>query len=96
MSTFEHPAADHPGRPCDHVTAIRPVEADADSCQQCLDAGGTWNELWLCLSCGWVSWWGSSRGPHPTDHYTETDHPIAAPLIGVPGVRWCFVDQRFV
>jgi uncharacterized UBP type Zn finger protein len=96
MPTFADSGADHTGRPCDHISAIRPVEPDANSCQECLARGAMWNELWLCLSCGWVSSWRPSSGPHTADHYTETDHPIAAPLTGAPGVRWCFADQRFV
>jgi uncharacterized UBP type Zn finger protein len=53
-----------------------------------------WRELWLCLCCGWVSCCNDSDGRHAEAHYAETDHPIAAPLCGPPGIRWCFVHQR--
>lgn len=78
-------------RPCKHLAAAQPVEPDFDRCEECLAAGQEWSELWLCLTCGWVSCWESSR-----EHYAETDHPIAMPLAGPPSVRWCFIDERFV
>ena len=82
--------------PCTHLDVIRPVEPDADSCRACLAAGQSWTDLWLCLSCGWVSSSQSSAARPDSEHYAETDHPIAATLIGPPRACWCFVDQRYV
>jgi uncharacterized UBP type Zn finger protein len=75
---------------------LRPVEPDTDSGRRCLAAGHDSSELWLCLGCGWVSSSERPHGPPASEHYAETDHPIAAPLTGPPGVRWCFIDKRFV
>lgn len=84
------------GNGCKHARVIRPVEPDADERRKCLAAGKAWEDLWLCLSCGWVSCSDPSSGRPADQHYAETDHPIAAPLAGPPGVRWCFVHRRFV
>jgi uncharacterized UBP type Zn finger protein len=81
---------------CKHLTAIRPVEPNEEEGRKCLAAGTAWEDLWLCLSCGWVSCSAPSSGRPENQHYAETDHPIAAPLAGPPGVRWCFVHKRFV
>jgi uncharacterized UBP type Zn finger protein len=81
---------------CVHLTAIRPVEPAEQGRRESLAAGYPWEDLWLCLSCGWVSCPASPAGRPADQHYAETDHPIAAPLAGPPGVRWCFVHQRFV
>jgi uncharacterized UBP type Zn finger protein len=97
MSTHPHsPAPGTSARPCTHLAAIRPVEPDADSCRRCLAAGQTSTDLWLCLSCGWVSGSLSSRAQPNDEHYAETDHPIAARLAGPRAPRWCFIDQRYV
>jgi len=81
---------------CQHTTRIRPVVPNTDCCRDCLTSGQTWVELWLCLTCGWVACSNDSPGCHAEAHYVETDHPIAAPLLGPPGVRWCFIHQRNV
>jgi uncharacterized UBP type Zn finger protein len=60
----------------------------------CLTSGQTWVELWLCLTSGWVACCNDSPGWHAEAHYVETDHPTAAPLLGPPGVRWCFIHRR--
>jgi uncharacterized UBP type Zn finger protein len=94
------PPLDPPSVPsehgCSHKARIRPVTPAADHCPVCAAAGTSWDELWLCLSCGWVSCSNDSPGRHAEAHYAETDHPIAAPLGGPPGTRWCFVHQRHI
>ena len=82
--------------PCRHLTRIGPVEPANAYCPDCLATGKVWRELWLCLTCGWVACSNDSPGRHAEAHYAETDHPIAAPLHGPAGTRWCFIDQRFV
>jgi uncharacterized UBP type Zn finger protein len=83
-------------RPCHHVAHLDPVEAQTARCQQCLDCGNYWIELWLCLSCGWVACSNDSPNQHAKAHYEETDHPVAVPLRPSPTVRWCYVHQRAV
>jgi uncharacterized UBP type Zn finger protein len=84
------------GHGCKHLGAIRPVEPDEDGCRHWLSAGKALKDLWLCVSCGWISCAATSSDRPDDQHYSETDHPIAAPLAGPPGIRWCFVCVRFV
>jgi uncharacterized UBP type Zn finger protein len=84
------------GQRCRHVARIRPVEPAGNSCPECLASGQNWVDLWLCLTCGWVACSNTSPGHHAAAHYAETDHPIAAPLTGPPGTRWCFIHERFI
>jgi uncharacterized UBP type Zn finger protein len=96
MPTHTRSADSTPVKPCKHLAAIRPVEPAGNSCRECVATGRRWDQLWLCLTCGWVSCGATSPARHAADHYSETDHPIAAPLMGPPGVRWCFIDQRWI
>jgi uncharacterized UBP type Zn finger protein len=82
--------------PCNHVVAARPVEPYSSGCQECLDRGDGWDELWVCLSCGWVACSNASPNQHAKAHYQETDHPVAVRLEGGTRTRWCFVHQRTV
>src|SRR4051794_16110146 len=82
--------------PCSHVAVGHPVQPHSVNCQECLDRGDDWVELWLCLSCGWVACSDDSPNQHARAHYEETDHPIAAPLRHGPCPRWCYVHERAV
>jgi uncharacterized UBP type Zn finger protein len=87
--------ADHAGRrPCRHLAVARAVEPHSTGCQECLDRGSDWVELWLCLSCGWVACSDHSPKHHARLHYEETDHPVAIPLRHGPSPIWCHVHQR--
>ena len=83
-------------RPCHHVAHIHPVEPHSSTCQGCLDSGGNWAGLWMCLSCGWVACSDDSPNQHAKAHYEETDHPVALHLRNGPSQRWCYVHQRAV
>ncbi|WP_370585189.1 UBP-type zinc finger domain-containing protein [Nocardia sp. XZ_19_231] len=96
MPARVRPRRRKPGKPCAHLAEARPVQVDPSSHQDCLHAGHAEGKLWVCLTCGWVSCPGSAQAPPGFGHYSETDHPIAAPLAGPPGARWCFIDARWV
>jgi uncharacterized UBP type Zn finger protein len=83
-------------RPCHHVAHIRPVEPQVAACDECLDRGGSWVDLWLCLSCGWVACSDDSPNQHSKAHYEETDHPVAVTLQHEPPARWCYIHHRAV
>jgi hypothetical protein len=88
--------ATQPTKPCFHIARICPVVPGGERCSECMTDGNTWGSLRLCLTCGWVACSNNSSGYHAQAHYAHTDHPIASPLTGPPGVRWCFVHQRYV
>src|SRR5918995_2483710 len=50
---------------CSHIAELHPVEPHTPSgCEECLQTGGRWVHLRLCLSCGHVGCCDSSPGKH--------------------------------
>ena len=78
---------------CPHVTALKPVPARTQGCEECLKLGSSWVHLRLCLTCGHVGCCDSSPNGHATKHFAHTTHPVIASF--EPGERWawCYVDQ---
>ena len=81
---------------CPHVTALKPVPARAEGCEECLQIGSSWVHLRLCLSCGHVGCCDSSPNRHATKHFHVTEHPVIASF--EPGERWawCYVEQAML
>jgi uncharacterized UBP type Zn finger protein len=59
-----------------HYDAIRRVKARSTGCSPCLNTGGRWLHLRMCLTCGEVGCSDESANRHAVKHYEETDHPI--------------------
>jgi uncharacterized UBP type Zn finger protein len=96
MSRTIVPASGAMHERCPHLAATHPVAPRSGICRECVDIGQNWVELWLCLTCGWVACSDDSSGQHARAHYEETDHAVAAPLHGPPGIRWCYAEERSV
>ncbi len=78
---------------CPHVDQIRPVTPSARGCEECLQAGGDWVHLRLCMTCGHVGCCDSSKGKHATLHHRSTTHPIVKSLEPGEDWAWCYVDE---
>ena len=78
---------------CTHMDQIRPVSPSAQGCEECLETGGRWVHLRMCLTCGHVGCCDSSPGKHATAHFTETDHPIMRSAEPGESWKWCYVDE---
>ena len=78
---------------CPHVSEIRDVSPNTPGCKECLETGGRWVHLRLCLSCGHVGCCDSSPGCHATKHFHASRHPIVRSLEPGEDWRWCFVDE---
>jgi uncharacterized UBP type Zn finger protein len=86
----------HPER-CTHLETIRDVEARTpEGCEECLQIGGTWVHLRLCLSCGHVGCCDNSPNRHATAHFKSTSHPIVESFEPGEEWRWCYVDGVYV
>jgi uncharacterized UBP type Zn finger protein len=97
MPAASHPDNEQGGRgACDHVSITHLVQPYTAGCQQCLERGCGWVELWLCLTCGWVACSNDSPHQHAKAHYEEKDHPVAVSLQRGTRTRWCYVHQRAV
>jgi uncharacterized UBP type Zn finger protein len=81
---------------CQHVDQIQDVKPTTEGCEACLETGGWWVNLRLCLICGYVGCCDDSPGKHATQHFHETGHPIIQ--LGIEGgeERWCYVDNVYV
>ncbi len=78
---------------CTHMDQIRPVSPSAQGCEECLETGGRWVHLRMCLTCGHVGCCDSSPGKHATAHFAETDHPIMRSAEPGESWKWCYVDE---
>lgn len=78
---------------CSHLDTIATVTANTQGCEECLQTGGRWVHLRMCLVCGHVGCCDSSPGKHATRHYRESGHALVQSA--EPGEQWgwCYVDQ---
>lgn len=86
---------------CEHLAGVarhRPhgVRPSAPGCQECLEHGGAWVHLRLCLTCGHVGCCDSSPHQHATRHYEETGHPVMKSFEPGEEWAWCYVDELAV
>ena len=80
---------------CSHVTAEMPrhVERPTKGCKECLEIGGRWVHLRICLSCGHVGCCDNSPNKHATAHFHETEHPLIRSAEPGEEWAWCYVDD---
>jgi ubiquitin-hydrolase Zn-finger-containing protein len=76
----------------DHVHVTELPEA-VDGCEECLETGGAWVHLRICLECGHVGCCDSSPGRHASAHEQSSGHPIIRSLEPGETWSWCFPDQ---
>lgn len=78
---------------CTHLDQIRDVEPSGKGCKECLETGGRWVHLRLCLTCGHVGCCDSSPNTHATKHFHATQHPVIRSFQPGERWRWCYVDE---
>ena len=78
---------------CPHVTALHPVPARTQGCEECQKIGSPWVHLRLCLTCGHVGCCDSSLNRHATKHFKQQAHPVMASFESGERWAWCYVDQ---
>ena len=82
---------------CSHIAELHPVEPHTPSgCEECLQTGGRWVHLRLCLSCGHVGCCDSSPGKHATKHFHATTHPMIRSYEPGEDWAWCYADEVFL
>ena len=84
---------------CSHIDETLKRHAAKPSghgCQECLETGGEWVHLRLCLACGHVGCCDNSPNRHATKHAHHTQHPVIRSY--EPGEEWgyCYPDDLFV
>jgi hypothetical protein len=89
---FTGAAAD---RPCSHLAQARVFEATTHECSQCVESGGTWPALRMCLVCGFVGCCDTSASKHMRAHHEATGHSIFRSIRLREGWGWCYEDAAF-
>jgi CPA1 family monovalent cation:H+ antiporter len=84
-----------PNAACEHLAnaCAVPNPVTPTGCEECLDEGGDWVHLRLCMDCGHVGCCDSSVGKHATKHYQDCGHPVVRSFEPGEAWRWCFIDQ---
>jgi hypothetical protein len=80
---------------CTHLDEIglTSVPSSVPGCEDCLNIGGRWVHLRICLSCGHVGCCDSSPNRHATAHNHGTGHPIIRSLERGEDWCWCYTDK---
>ncbi|WP_026910429.1 UBP-type zinc finger domain-containing protein [Patulibacter minatonensis] len=76
----------------DHVK-ITALPEEVPGCEDCLEVGGVWLHLRICLECGHVGCCDDSPGQHATKHAGAAEHPIIRSIEPGEDWSWCFLDQ---
>src|SRR5512142_705876 len=82
-------------KPCSHLASARFFEPSTDVCHQCVDAGGFWPALRMCLACGFIGCCDTSVSKHMHQHYEATGHPLFRSIRLREGWIWCYEDAAF-
>ncbi|HEY7731525.1 MAG TPA: UBP-type zinc finger domain-containing protein [Gaiellaceae bacterium] len=64
-----------------------------EGCEECLEIGGSWVHLRMCLTCGKVGCCDSSPNRHASAHFKEDGHPLVRSAEPGEDWVWCYVDQ---
>jgi uncharacterized UBP type Zn finger protein len=81
---------------CTHLWAIQPVQPSAPGCEECLEIGGWWVHLRMCLTCGHVGCCDQSPNRHATKHFLATRHPLIRSLEMGEDWIWCYIDEVYL
>ena len=82
---------------CTHRDQIRVVSLPEHvaGCEECLETGGRWLHLRMCMTCGKVGCCDSSPNRHATRHARELEHPILRSAEPGEDWSWCMVDDTY-
>jgi len=80
---------------CDHFDHLPAAVARTHGCEECLQIGGTWVHLRMCLACGHVGCCNASEHRHARRHFEATGHPVMRSAQPGEGWGWCYVHQWY-
>ncbi len=84
---------------CRHLKAVSTPRREAlvpssKGCKECLETGGEWVHLRLCMTCGHVGCCDDSPNKHATRHFHATKHPVVKSFEPGEDWAWCYVDDE--
>ena len=81
---------------CTHLDTVEDVTPSGDGCQECLQAGGRWVHLRMCMRCGHIGCCDNSPGRHATGHWkANASHPVIRSYEPGEDWWWCYADDLF-
>jgi uncharacterized UBP type Zn finger protein len=75
---------------CEHLTGVPAEEVEAEGCVSCLEMGGRWVHLRMCLGCGRVGCCDDSPNRHARAHAADSGHPAVRSAEPGEFWAWCF------
>jgi hypothetical protein len=80
---------------CTHISDLTTARPTGTGCVECLEIGGNWVHLRVCVECGHVGCCDQSPNTHATKHSHQTDHFVIRSY--EPGEAWwyCYADDAF-
>jgi len=80
---------------CTHLDSIQVTALPEPllGCEECLEMGGRWMHLRMCLACGKVGCCDNSPNRHATAHFHETSHALIRSAEPDEEWVWCYVDE---
>jgi len=84
---------------CKHLGSLerkrtKAVHPSSHGCKECLESGGEWVHLRLCMTCGHVGCCDDSPNRHATRHHHATKHPVIKSFEPGEDWGWCYVDEE--
>ncbi|MCY0852578.1 UBP-type zinc finger domain-containing protein [Cupriavidus sp. D39] len=79
---------------CEHLVHAPLASPKGRGCEECIQSGGHWVHLRVCLTCGHIGCCDSSPNRHATKHYLATGHPVVQSFEPGETWRWCYVDEQ--
>lgn len=86
-------AGDAAAAGCTHSGSIKLVRPSGPGCQECLETGGSWVHLRICMECGHVGCCDSSPGKHATAHFHASGHPVIRSIEPGESWGWCYQEE---
>jgi predicted ester cyclase len=83
-------------RPCSHLDTIQAWEPTTDVCAECVETGGAWPALRLCMACGYVGCCDTATHTHMKRHAEATGHVLMRSIRLDEGWGWCYADNAFI
>ena len=83
------------GEVCSHLDqiAVSELPSSIAGCEECLQIGGTWLHLRMCLVCGQIGCCDSSLNQHASRHARAAGHPLIRSAEPGEDWAWCYIDE---
>jgi uncharacterized UBP type Zn finger protein len=78
---------------CSHLNEATDVTPSGNGCVECLQTGGRWVHLRLCMTCGHIGCCDSSPNKHATKHFHADAHPLVTSFEPGEDWWWCYQDE---